>query len=319
MKFVIILFFLTIYSTISAQDYKYLTSKALGYYFNKDYIKALESYKKAFKIEQTKGSDLVNGASIAALTNNRKLAYRWLFKALKNGYTNVRNLEADKDLISLKGTRKWNKLISKMEKALVKVEANYDKPLQLELFKIEQEDQKYRNQFPEIEKKYGYNSKERREIGKIARLQDSLNLIKIDSIIHLHGWVGPDKVGGQASQVLFLVIQHANLSDQQKYLPIMREAVKHKKARSSSLALLEDRVALDEGRRQIYGSQIGIDKETGRKFVLPLDDPDNVDKRRAEVGLIFLSDYVKFVGITWDIEEYKKQLPLIEEKLKNKQ
>lgn len=48
------------------------------------------------------------------------------------------------------------------------------------------------------------------------------------------------------------------------------------------------------------------------EFVLPLEDPDNVDKRRAEVGLGPLADYVKQWNIVWDVEEYKKQLPELE-------
>jgi hypothetical protein len=47
---------------------------------------------------------------------------------------------------------------------------------------------------------------------------------------------------------------------------------------------------------------------------LPLADPDNVDKRRAEVGLTPLAEYVKHWGIKWDVDDYKKQLPAIEKR-----
>jgi hypothetical protein len=87
---------------------------------------------------------------------------------------------------------------------------------------------------------------------------------------------------------------------------MMREAVKKGNAEKSALALLEDRVALREGRKQIYGSQIGTNKETGEYYVSPLDDPDNVDKRRAGMGLGPLAEYVKQWNITWSVEEYKK-------------
>lgn len=97
---------------------------------------------------------------------------------------------------------------------------------------------------------------------------------------------------------------------------MMREAVKNKKAEPNALALLEDRVALGEGRRQIYGSQIGRDEQTQKHYVLPLEDPDNVDQRRAEVGLEPLADYVKSWDIVWNVEEYKEQLPAIEAKRK---
>jgi hypothetical protein len=98
---------------------------------------------------------------------------------------------------------------------------------------------------------------------------------------------------------------------------MMREAVKNGKAAGSSLALLEDRVALGQGKRQIYGSQISRDPETQEYYISPLEDPDNVDKRRAEVGLGPLSEYVIHWQIKWDVEKYKKDLPKLEEKGKN--
>jgi hypothetical protein len=75
---------------------------------------------------------------------------------------------------------------------------------------------------------------------------------------------------------------------------------------------LEDRVAIGEGKQQIYGSQIGYDMKTNKTYVLPLIDPDNVDKRRAKVGLGLMSDYVKHWDMIWDVEEYKRQLPNLE-------
>lgn len=144
----------------------------------------------------------------------------------------------------------------------------------------------------------------------------SKRLSKIDILFEQDGRVGADKVGGQANQTLFLVIQHSDLKTQQKYLLMMREAVKIGNVNESALALLEDRVALGEGKKQIYGSRIGYDNETNKTFVLLLEDPDNIDKRRAEVGLGLLADYVKRWDIIWNIEEYKKQLPEIEEKQK---
>lgn len=57
-------------------------------------------------------------------------------------------------------------------------------------------------------------------------------------------------VGNKGSTTLFLVIQHADLGTQVKYLPMVREAVKQHKAQASNLALLEDRVALGQGKNK---------------------------------------------------------------------
>ena len=117
------------------------------------------------------------------------------------------------------------------------------------------------------------------------------------------------------NSTLFLVIQHADIATQEHYLPMMREAVTNGDAFGSDLALLEDRVALRQGKRQIYGSQIGREN-TGEFYVSPLDDPDHVDERRAAVGLEPLANYVANWDIKWDVEAYKNQLPALEERLK---
>ncbi len=88
----------------------------------------------------------------------------------------------------------------------------------------------------------------------------------------------------------------------------MRETVKYGNAEAGSLALFEDRVTIAEGRKQIYSSQIGTDPKTKKQYVLPLYDPDYVDKCRQQVGLGPLSYYVKNWNITWDVEKYRKEL-----------
>ena len=151
-----------------------------------------------------------------------------------------------------------------------------------------------------------------KELWRAIWEQDAENLVKVEGILETRGCVGAELVGERANSALFLVIQHAQLETQQKYLPMMREAVKNKKARGSSLALLEDRVALGEGRKQIYGSQIGINPATGEYYVQPLEDPDRVDERRKAMGMPPLAEYVKHWKITWDAEAYKAQLPQLE-------
>jgi hypothetical protein len=147
---------------------------------------------------------------------------------------------------------------------------------------------------------------------------DKINQNKVKTILDKYGWLGPEIIGKQGNATLFLVIQHSDLATQIKYLPMMQDAVKNHIASPSSLALLEDRINLGNGKRQIYGSQIGTNPETKLNYVLPLEDPDNVDKRRAEVGLEPLADYVIYWKIIWNVKQYKKDLPILEAKEKQK-
>lgn len=299
-------------SLIQAQNYKDFVQKADSCYRAKDYKNSVGYYEKAFHIEHKTASDLYNGACAAALLNDDKTAFEWLDLAIDNRYENITHLQKDSDLQILHSKKEWNKMIDKLQKKLDILEANYDKPLQKELLAIYADDQDIRRDFMKVYKEKGTGSRAVDSIGKIMIHKDSLNLIKISKILDERGWVGNDVVGSQANQTLFLVIQHADLKAQQKYLPMMREAVKKGNANASSLALLEDRIALREGRKQIYGSQIATNSITKKSFVSPLEDPDNVDKRRADVGLGKLADYVKKWDIVWDVEAYKKELPDLE-------
>lgn len=125
-------------------------------------------------------------------------------------------------------------------------------------------------------------------------LQDSLNLISIKTIIDRYGWLGADIVGSKGSSTLFLVIQHADLATQQKYLPLFREAVNNHKALKGNLALLEDRVALGQGKSKLYGTQVIV--ESGKRKLAPIEDEQNVNIRRMNLGLepleILLKDLI---------------------------
>ena len=315
MKKLTLFLFVCIFINLQAQDYGQLITEANTLYGKKEYSKAIPILKNAFKIKEKYATDLYNGACIASLASEKKLAFAWLYKALKLGWIDIKHTQKDTDLEALHKCKKWEKLLVDMQHEKDRIQANYDLPLTEKLETILQSDQDARQQWNTIEKEYGMESKQADSIKIIVHNIDSINLIEIKNILDKYGWLGEDKVGKQGNMALFLVIQHSDLKTQQQYLPMMREAVKNKKAKGTALALLEDRVALGEKKPQIYGSQIGYDKETKKFFVLLLSDPDNVDKRRKEIGLGLIADYAKGWDIIWNIEEYKKEMPILKAKL----
>jgi hypothetical protein len=310
-----------IYGQNTFNVYNFHVNVADSLYKAKDYKASAYEYNKAFESNGWKGSanDRYNAACSWALAGVPDSAFFQLNRIVTvANYTNYGHITTDSDLTSLYSDKRWAPLIENVRQNKEKAEANLNKPLVAILDSIYVEDQKYRMQIDGIEKKYGWDSKEMQAHWKIINEKDSINLIKVKDILDKYGWLGPDVVGGQGSTTLFLVIQHSDQATQEKCLPMMREAVKNKKASGSSLALLEDRVALGQGKKQIYGSQIGRDPGTQQYYVSPLEDPDNVDKRRAEVGLGLLKDYVSRWQIKWDVEQYKKDLPKLEEGLKKR-
>jgi hypothetical protein len=308
MKYIVGLLLTIAFQQIQAQSYQTLVDQANGHYEQQAYTESVRDYQAAFNLQQNSPGDLYNAGCAAALANEQQQAFLWLNLAVSKGWTDVDHLQSDTDLVSLHNTNDWDKLVAYARQELERIESKYNKPLQKELVEIFKEDQSIRFVYIDAQKKYGFKSHQVDSLAKRVMHADSANLKKVKAILDQYGWVGPSVVGGQASQALFLVIQHSDLATQQKYLPLMREAVQRGDANGSALALLEDRVALGEGRKQTYGSQIGRDEKTGKYYVLPLEDPDHVDERREKVGLGKLAAYAKRWDIIWNVEEHKKEM-----------
>lgn len=282
----------------------------------KDYARALTAYQASLAAHpehRFTAHSLYNAACAAARLGQAELALAYLdraFPASEEWPIDHRRLDKDADLEGLRGDARWTTLRARIDERAAAVQAGPLAAVKAELLLIHERDQAPRKQLAELEKAHGRNSPEMQAHWQRMAESDAANLAKVAAILEQHGWLGPKQVGPKASSALFLVIQHADLAAQQRYLPLMREAVKAGRAAGSSLALLEDRVALREGRPQIYGSQIGI-HEDGTHYVLPLQDPAGVDIRRAAVGLPPLADYVSRWSIQWDPVVYLQQLPTL--------
>lgn len=160
-----------------------------------------------------------------------------------------------------------------------------------------------------IGEKYGWESKEINEVRKMALVHDSINLNKLKRIIEKEKWYGNELISEKILANLFEILHFSEIPIQEKYLPLMREVVKNSNVDANYLAIVEDQVAVGQGKKQIYGSQIKEDKVTHLLYVAPLEDPDNVDKRRAAIRIEPLAKYVMEWNIVWDVEQYKKDLP----------
>ena len=291
------------------ESYKHFILEADEFYNTKKYAKSASKYEDAFKSIDGKAypNDRYNAACSYALAKNSEKAFHHLFRLAENPKTKYRSYDhiiADTDLNFLHNNKKWDKLIKIVKANKQEAEKDLDKPLVAILSTIYKEDQKYRHQISDVEKKYGRDSDEMKKHWNLINEKDSINLIKVTKILDERGWLGQNVIGGRGNSTLFLVIQHADIKTQQKYLPMMREAVKKGNAQAANLALLEDRVALRTGKKQIYGSQIGRDPETGEFFVSPLMAPEKVNERRASVGLGSIESYIKNWDMTWDVKKH---------------
>lgn len=121
---------------------------------------------------------------------------------------------------------------------------------------------------------------------------DSRHLARLKQIVDEHGWPGKSLVGEDGANAAWLLVQHATQdpSFMKRCRSLMERAVKRGEASAADYAYLVDRVRLQEGKPQLYGTQF-IQDSKGRLVLQPLKDAEDVDERRREMGLMPLAQY----------------------------
>ena len=151
---------------------------------------------------------------------------------------------------------------------------------------------------------YGPESKEAQVYQNIYRQNHQVNIEKIRNILNQYGWPDTAAIGTQGNWTISNVLQHSDLETRVYYLPMMRQAVLDHKLEPRFLVRAQDRIATDKGELQIYGGQMKYYPETESFNVWPVYDPVNIDKRRAEIGLIPIAEHLKNrFDFEWNLEE----------------
>ncbi|CAL9661566.1 hypothetical protein SUDANB105_07036 [Streptomyces sp. enrichment culture] len=116
---------------------------------------------------------------------------------------------------------------------------------------------------------------------------------RLAEIMDEYGWPTAELVGEEAARAAWLVAQHADrqLDVQRRALRLMRQAVTEGAAGPRELAFLHDRTLVNEGREQVYGTQIAGVRD-GAPVPWPCEEPERVDELRAEVGIEPFDEYV---------------------------
>jgi hypothetical protein len=175
--------------------------------------------------------------------------------------------------------------------------------VRIELEAMFETDQKGRLDIEAAQERHANSSSEVADLWKKQNLNDEKNRKRLVEIIDQSGWPKQSIVGEKAALSAFLVLQHAGLDLQKRYLSVFRTAAEGGEAKLKWLALLEDRVLVREGKKQLYGSQVRNQKGVEGWQLEPIEDEANVDERRAKMGLGPLTEYLKGFGI-----EYRKPI-----------
>lgn len=105
---------------------------------------------------------------------------------------------------------------------------------------------------------------------------DSTNIKRIEYLIKKYGYAGKSLVGEPTNETMWYVIQHSDKI--KKYYPIIKTAGKTNELPKKLVAKMYDRILINEGKEQIYGTQGRIvymrNKTTGKeeffKYIVPI-------------------------------------------------
>ncbi|WP_196889824.1 DUF6624 domain-containing protein [Aureivirga sp. CE67] len=131
------------------------------------------------------------------------------------------------------------------------------------------------------------------ELFKYAK-EDHRNQELVISIIEKCGMPTLKEVTQKQMDAIWLGLQHTDAKTRKKYFPKIEKAVGNGDLSKQQYALMKDRILMDEGKPQIYGSQI----KNGKLY--KLENPETVNKRRKEMGMGTIEDYLKYFNIQYN-------------------
>jgi hypothetical protein len=122
--------------------------------------------------------------------------------------------------------------------------------------------------------------------------EDARREQRLGAIIAAKGWPAASMVGHEAASSAWVIAQHASPAFLKRCLPLMQASAEKGEMALSQLALSIDRDRMNDGKPQVYGSQLRWG--TGAALALhPIEDRAHVDERRAAMGMEPLAEYLK--------------------------
>ena len=275
--------------------------QAIQFYHDKKYDSAAIIFEKILLNESmNNASNNYDAGCSWAQAGNANKAFYYLTNAAHKGYSNLSHIKMDKDLLLLHSDARWQGLVELITANYLKKNPSYNVQVANQLEEVFHRENKYRVILDSVVKANGWESSQAKIFSDSVRYTDSINLKIVQQIIEEHGWLGVETVGTIGNVALFMVIQHSGIEIQKRYFPLMEKAAKEDKLEKSHLALLEDRIRMKEGKKQIYGSQLKWNEKKKINEFYPIEDEKNVNIRRQEVGLEPIESYAKKFGINYE-------------------
>lgn len=256
---------------------------------------AIKAYKKIYNESPEKADNTYNLACAYALTFQKDSAYHYLEIALRDD-PSLWAL-ADTDLYGLVDDSRWKKIENGQIEKFQKEKGKLAQPeYARELLKIIMQDQAldyYIDQAKRFYTEQGYIPQWYYPLGEMKKKIGEDNFENLKELMEKYGWPKYSNVGKLAADAPLLVINHHESDSVRKeYLPVIKQSCLDGEGSCMEYAKVQDRILVNNNEPQIYGMQFRYNSERNLE-PFPILDPEHVDKRRKEIGLEPLKDYLK--------------------------
>lgn len=125
---------------------------------------------------------------------------------------------------------------------------------------------------------------------------DQENTSRLVELTQDVGWLSKKRFGRETQHGAFLIVQHSgSVRLMRTILPLIEEEVKGDPTLGQCYALLYDRLQLNLGKKQRYGTQTQPDPD-GRITIARLEDRARINEWRKEMGMNTIEAFAKQLG-----------------------
>ena len=123
---------------------------------------------------------------------------------------------------------------------------------------------------------------------------DLLNQKRLKKVFSDYGFPDKKMVGDLGLMSVKMVLQHADndVAFQKQYLPKLKELYENGQIVGQNYAYLLDRILVNEGKPQIYGTQIIPEEIKPQINYQPMEKPEEVNLRRMKLGMMPIERYL---------------------------
>jgi hypothetical protein len=170
------------------------------------------------------------------------------------------------------------------------------------------EDKEIRMHIDSVYKVYGKDSPQWALSWKNMEESDKRHNMMIKIILSNHkAYPGHDAVGLDISRAFWTLVLHQDKDTalQKEVIALMKIQLDRKNVDPMDYAYLVDRYKVNTKQKQVYGTQCYFDPIKKTYVPQPIADKKNVDKRRKEMELPSMSDYLEILNDTTRIKHHQ--------------